>query len=75
MKVKVGTTLESKLYDRILQRAKEDGLRVNEIFEQALRAYLSDSESGVDYVAESYGSYQVSQEAFDEIVESDIYDA
>lgn len=73
--MKVGTTLESNLYDRILQKAKEDGLRVNEVFEQALRAYLSDDEPGSDYVAESYGSYQVSQEAFDEIVESDIYEA
>lgn len=75
MKVKVGTTLESELYDRILQKAKEDGLRVNEIFEQALKAYLSDDVTGADYVAESFGSYRVSQEAFEEILESDIYEA
>ncbi len=73
--MKVGTTLEFDFYDRVLQKATEDGLHVNEIFEQALRAYLSGDKSETDYVAKSFGSYRVSQEALEEIVGSDIYGA
>ena len=75
MKVKIGTTLEADLYEQILGRARERGIRINEIFEEALRAYLGEDGDGVDYVAESFGSYQVSSEVFDEIVESDIFES
>lgn len=75
MKVRIGTTLESGLYEHVLQRAKERGLRVNEIFKNALRAYLCNEDSGADYIAESFGSYQVPQSVFDTIVESDIYES
>lgn len=75
MKVKVGTTLDSSLYDQVLQEARERGLRVNEVFEAALRAYLNSSNSGADYVAESFGSYSVPDQDFEEIIESDIYEA
>lgn len=75
VKVKVGTTLESTLYDRVVQEARQRGLRVNELIETALRCYLEQSNSGADYIAESFGSYTVSQQDFDDIVESDIYEA
>ena len=74
MKVKVGTTLESALYERVLNKAKEQGLRVNEVIEAALQAYLSSDGGGVDFVAESFGSYRVADDKFDEIAESDIYE-
>lgn len=72
--MKIGTTLESELYDRVLRKAKERGLRVNEVFEAALRAYLDDENSEADYITQSVGSYRVSDEAFLEVLEADIYE-
>ena len=73
MKVKIGTTLEPSLYERVVRYAKKNGLRVNEVFEEALRAYLV-SDNSADFVAESFGAYQVSDEAFESIVENDLYE-
>ena len=73
MKVKIGTTLEPSLYERVVRYAKKNGLRVNEVFEEALRAFLV-GDGGTDFVAESFGAYQVSDEAFESIVENDLYE-
>lgn len=74
MKIKIGTTLEPNLYEQVVSYAKKHGLRVNEVFEEALKAYIV-GDTGTDFVAESFGTYRVNDETFEDIVESDIYEA
>lgn len=74
MKVKVGTTLKAELYERVLQHARIQGIRVNEVFEEALAAYLCNDPSEANHVAETFGSYRVGGTDLEEIVNDDIYE-
>ncbi len=72
-RVKIGTSLDRELLERAQEYARLHGSRLNEVMEEALRAFL-ERRSDLDYVSESFGSYRVTPEQLREILAEDIYD-
>lgn len=73
MKRKVGTTLDTTLYQRAKEAARRQGRSVNEVIEEALTRYIASDSSRPSLVEQTRGTFKVSEKAFRSVLEEDFY--
>ncbi len=74
MKQKIGTTLDAALYRKAKDLANRQHRSVNAVIEEALERFLAGHDSAA-VVAETHGTYDVSPELLEAVLNEDLYDA
>lgn len=75
MKVKVGTTMDSELYEQVQGTAQSRGCSISQLIEDALRDYMfRQSYYSADRVSESFGHYNVDPAVVEAILEDDPFE-
>ena len=75
MRKKVGTTLDEKVLAAAKELATRKDRRLNEVIEEALKWYLAQQRLGASgsVVEATAGSYSVSDEQLNSVLEEDFY--
>lgn len=73
MKRKIGTTIDTALYERTKDVARRQRRSVNEVIEEALARYVAGSGSRPSLVEQTRGRFKVPEKAFRAILEEDFY--
>lgn len=73
MKRKVGTTLDAALYQQAKEVARRRGRSINEVIEEALTRFFAIGTTRASIVAQTKGSFKVSEKALRVVLEQDLY--
>lgn len=71
---KIANTISEDLYRALKERAFREGKPINQVMEEALRAYLARPRER-SVVHETYGSLKVPVKVARQVAEADLYDA
>lgn len=73
MRKKVASTIDEQLYEEAKAHARREGRNLNELIEDALRAYLDRSEPRRSVVDETFGVFRLPMNVVRQIAEEDLY--
>ncbi|MHB2021147.1 MAG: ribbon-helix-helix protein, CopG family [Candidatus Xenobia bacterium] len=76
MRVKIGTSVEKALVDRLHALARRKGRPLNDLMEEAIGRYLNAAEGvDLDVVARTWASFQVDRRVLRQVMDEDLYES